>query len=211
MDGLWSCPACGSRSRHYNRARLAMVCDQCGRAVPDPQQDEQRRQYDRAMQSAREHLRVGNWEQCRSAVQPWLYRYPSEKLMYQLLLAACTKGYTDLLLLDRPTLSQARSCWEKLAVLHGINGVMRDYARRRIHACQQQQLNRSRRITLIAIALAVGMLVIGAAVGNGLLWIAGLLGAVALVRKVWQRYDPAGTARNLRRINAGQIENPFDI
>ena len=210
MDGLWSCPACGSRGRHYNRTRLAMVCDQCGRAVPDPQQDQQRQQYDRAMQTAREHLRVGNWEQCRSAVQPWLYRYPSEKLMYQLLLAAWTCGYGDLLLTDQSGVAQARNCWEKLTVLHGINGVMRDYARRRIHA-RQQQLKHRRRMILIAVLLAAGMLVVGSAVGNGLLWFLGLLGAVLLVRQVCQRYDPAGTARDLRRITAGQIENPFDI
>lgn len=210
MDGLWSCPACGSRGRHYNRARLAMVCDQCGRAVPDPQQDQQRQQYDRAMQTAREHLRVGNWEQCRSAVQPWLYRYPSEKLMYQLLLAAWTCGYTDLLLTDHSGVAQARNCWDKLTVLHGINGTMRQYERRRIHA-QKQQLIRRRRIVISALILAAGMLVIGGVIGNGLLWLAGLLGAVVLTHKVWQRYDPAGTLRDLQRINAGQIHNPFDI
>lgn len=210
MNGAWSCPVCGSRSRHYNRARLALVCDQCGRAVVDPEQELQRRQYDRAMQLAREHLRVGNWDQCRRTVQPWLDRYPAERLNYQLLLATATRGYTDLLLSDFQGAADARGYWEKLAALRGLNAAMTSYAARRIHA-RKQQLRRTRNVTVTAMLLAGGVVLAAGALGNGLLLMAAMLAAVVLLHKLWQSLKPVESIRALRRIEAGQFQNPFDI
>ena len=128
METRWHCPICGCTGRHYNESRMTIVCDQCGHSSDDETSAEERRSFDRAVAFAKEHLRVGNWTECKNLIQPFCYQNPNNAKLYLILLAAETKGYTDYIMEDNDSRRRARDYWDKLERLRSVNTVMRDYA-----------------------------------------------------------------------------------
>ena len=84
----WRCPYCGSRTKRYSPARRAILCEQCRHPVEDPEEDLRRRDYDRTLALAGDHLRVGNWDACRQVLQPLCDQNPADARLYGMLLAA---------------------------------------------------------------------------------------------------------------------------
>ena len=129
METRWHCPVCGCPGRHYNETRMTIVCDQCGHSADDETSAESRRSFDRAVAFAKEHLRVGNFTECKNLIKPFCYDNPNNAKLYLLLLAAETKGYSDYFMDDDNSRHAARDYWDKLERLRSVNTVMRDYAR----------------------------------------------------------------------------------
>ena len=133
MADLWTCPVCGGSGYHYSNSRNSLVCDTCGSQV---RFDEDRREdlsYQRNMGLARQHIQVGNWEEAKRLITPYCSSRPTDRQIYQLLLIACTKNYTDLLLDDPYKRKEAAGYWDKLQRLGYSDSNMRNYANNRIN------------------------------------------------------------------------------
>lgn len=210
MPSRWSCPSCGCTSSHYNSTRMAMVCDQCGRAVSDPQREAQRQQYDRTVKHATEHLRVGNWDESRAAILPLCSLYPSNAKLYLILLAALTHGYTDFLLNDPFRCREAAEYWSKLENLHSVNQTMRNYAVRR----KQEQLSQLIKTRNIAVAVLIALslsLMISAAAGVAWLSVCVLLTGGIILWHLLSQTRLIQVAKAIRSINTSTCTNPFIV
>ena len=122
------CIRCGCSSFHYNRTRLRMECDSCGRPVYDAQKEAQLEQYDRAYTQAMGHLCAGNWSQTISILKPFWEQYPTEKKLYLGVLRAATRDFTDLSMLTDSERTAASEAWDKLVRLQGVSREMIRYA-----------------------------------------------------------------------------------
>lgn len=132
MSNLWTCPQCGGHTNHFNRTVNGLVCDSCGMRVQSEAEREEDINFERSMVLARDHLRVGNWEEAKQLVMPFCESRPADKQLYLMLLVAVTKCFTDFLLNDYAKRKEAAGYWDKLERLGCVNSMMREYANQRI-------------------------------------------------------------------------------
>ena len=163
METRWHCPICGCPTRHYNQARMTIVCDQCGYSADDETSAEDRRSFDRAVAFAKEHLRAGNYTECKNLIQPFCYQNPNNAKLYLILLAAETKGYSDYIMEDNDSRHRARDYWDKLERLRSVNTVMREYARE-ANAKKKARINSKRSGLFFIIPLTLGAVFLSASV-----------------------------------------------
>ena len=137
MNANWRCSRCGCTGKHYNSNIAGYVCNQCGHPVDSYENEQVRANYDRAILNAKDHMRVGNWQECINIVEPVVNTRPADFRAYSVLLAALTSGYTDYLIQDIYKRNKAADCWDKLMALRKINAYMRDYQSKREQEIRQ--------------------------------------------------------------------------
>lgn len=137
MDSI--CSRCGCSHFHYNHSRMRMECDSCGAPLYDAQQEQQRMQYDRTYAQAMGHLAAGNWDRCLSFLTPLADSYPTEKRVHLAILQAATQNFQDLRMENPRRKAAARSAWDKLVHLQGVNHEMLQYGRRRKELLDRQK------------------------------------------------------------------------
>lgn len=206
----WTCPVCGSRSWHYDRASMQNKCDGCGRLVDDRQQNQQLMQYDRTVANARDHLRAGNWHQTVSLLQPLLRDRPAEVRLHQLILQAATREYRDFEMNDSALRTAASEAWNRLARLNGLTGEMLRYSQK-FYAKRMEKMTaiRNRFLTYVLIA-SVLILLMSANMGEygeGTVVIMGAVTFWALYKAV--KVHPSGAIRALSAPRPDWSDNPF--
>ena len=132
MSNVWSCPFCGANRNHFNTERNVLVCDTCGNEVQTEFEAGLQLKYEKDIALARQHLKVGNWNDAKRIISPYCVTRPADRLIYLLLLDAVTKQYTDYLLDNSPAKKEAAGYWDKLERLGCVNNVMIDYSNARI-------------------------------------------------------------------------------
>ncbi len=145
-----------------------MECDACGHPAHDPQEDQQRLQYDRTYTLAADHLRAGNWDQATGLLRPLLNQHPTDRRLYLAILRACTRDFRDLWIPDMEKRSTASEAWDKLARLDGITDSMIGYARRRYEAHRQELTRRRNALLAWIFGAAFCAILTGAFLGTGL-------------------------------------------
>ena len=205
----WRCPRCGNSSKHYSSMRLAEVCDLCGQPVEDQTLISQRQSYDRAMFLAQQHLRVGNWQECRSLLQPLCSQNPADHRLYLTMFEALTCGYSDYLTdwSDRSARSEAESCWDRLQRLNKVSSRMHTYAMERKRVCEQKLLHELHTGLVFALLMSLCLILMAFATTWWsvalLILAAGCCGYQTLLEgpfRVWRR---------LCKLRSGVIENPM--
>ena len=131
MSATWICSKCGGNSNHFSTSKSALVCDSCGTEIRTDTERQEELNYQRNMALAKNHLKVGNWEDAKRIVKPYENSRPADKRVYLYLLVATTKCFEDFLL-DNPSTSQEVDVyWDKLRRLGCINSAMVNYFDRR--------------------------------------------------------------------------------
>ena len=206
MEDNWVCPQCGGQSRHFSSHYEKYVCDACGYVLLTENDRRKQEQYTRSIIQAKKHLQVGNWDACSSIVRPMLNEYPTDTVLYLLLLASLTQGYDDYLLGDdirRRT--EAANDWDKLERLHSVNLIMQRYANSRA-AARRNMLNSRISISAALIAgIVIGFLVSGAMASGMAMTIVAVCGFFA-VKKIVNHIKPFAAIKELARCNSS---NPF--
>lgn len=131
MNHGWTCPQCGGNSYHFSSSRGCMVCDTCGTEMWSEAERNEDLNYQKNMALARQHLKVGNWNEAKRLVLPYANSRPTDKQVYLILLAAVTKCYDDFLIEDPNARTEAAQYWEKLERLGCVNSAMVRYSQRR--------------------------------------------------------------------------------
>ena len=206
----WTCPRCGSRNYHYDRARIQNRCSGCGHPVDDQQQMQQMMQYDRTLANAGEHLRAGNWNQAVSLIQPLVRDRPADVRLYQMILKAATREFRDYEMNDPSLRAAASDAWDKLVRLNGLTGEMLHYSRTRYekHMAKMEAI-RNKFLTYILIAAGL-FFYIGstmATCGEGMCLLLAACMIWALYRAV--KTHPSNALRALRASPPAWSANPF--
>ena len=129
MMSDWVCSQCGCRHNHYSSNRMCLICDGCGNSVRDPQLEQDRQQYDRTLQHARNHCVAGNWTKTISLLQPLMEQHPEDPRLYRLTLKAATKNYTDYEVTDKLMHDAAQNAWDKIKRISTLDQEMIYYNR----------------------------------------------------------------------------------
>lgn len=205
MEGNWICPRCGCRTQHFSASREQYICDACGFAVLSEIDKRKQEQYTRAIIQAKKHLQVGNWDSCSSIIRPMLNEYPTDSLLYLMLLASLTKGYDDYLFDgDANKRTEAAAVWDKLTRLNSVNQAMRRYADSRLVARQNRLNSRVTTAGILTAGIVVGLLVSGALSSGLMLLIVSVCGFFAVKRI--GKMKPFSALKELSRKND---PNPF--
>lgn len=205
----WRCPRCGNTTKHYSSARLAEVCDLCGHPVEDHALVSQRQSYDRTMALAQQHLRVGNWKECRTMLQPLSGQNPADSRLYTMMFEALTCSYTDYLngISDTSARKEAEGCWDRLERLNKITSRMRTYASERKRACEQRLLHDLHVGLVFAMLMAVCIIMIAFA---SVWWtVALLILAAGFLSFLTLLEGPIRTWMQLRELQSGAVSNPM--
>lgn len=131
MNNLWVCPHCGGNTNRFSASRGYIVCGTCGTEVLTETEQNADLDFQRNMALAKQHLSVGNWDDAKRIVKPYLASKPAEKQVYLYLLIATTKCFEDLLLDNSIASKEAADYWIKLENLGFVNSAMVNYAERR--------------------------------------------------------------------------------
>lgn len=159
------CSRCGSTTFHYNHSSLKIECAFCGTPLPDPQEERQLMQYDRAYAQAMAHLAAGNWGQTISLIKPLLTQYPTEKKLYVALLRAATQDFSDIDMANAANKAIASEAWDKLVRLNGVTAQMQRYSRQK-YETRRDRLNKQKGKVLTWIFLAAFLFVVIGAFGG---------------------------------------------
>lgn len=127
MSTAWVCPRCGCNSNHFSSSRCSLVCDSCGTEVKTEVERQEELDFQRKMALAKNHLRVGNWDEAKRIVKPYEHSRPADKQVYLYLLVATTKCFEDYLIEDTAARQEAEIYWDKLTRLGCVNSAMKDY------------------------------------------------------------------------------------
>ena len=207
MDQI--CSRCGSRGFHYNRVTMRLECDACGHPLRDQNETERLMQFDRTLLSASRHLQAGNWDQTINLIRPLLNDYPTETKLYEMMLQAATKDFTDISMQNNSMRNTASNAWDKLVRLGAVTPVMKRYssARFKLH---REELIRIRNKILLFIFLAAFLLFnAGSTRGTApFLSILLLAGAGWSIYKATQLH-PISVIRPLTKSAPDPKDNPF--
>ena len=154
MSDRWMCPICGSTTKRLNKERMVLVCEGCGRDVRSEEETKAELDYLKNMSLARDNLSVGNWDEVKRLVKPYVKSKPADKQLYLMLLSAETKGYTDMRMADWSSLENAGEYWNKLERSKCVNQLMKEYAWRRRKEYSRMK-ERQFAITMILIIIVV--------------------------------------------------------
>lgn len=128
MSTAWVCPRCGCNSNHFSSSKCSLVCDSCGTEVKTEVERQEELNFQRNMALARNHLKVGNWNEAKQIVKQYEHSRPADKQVYLYLLVATTKCFEDYLIDDSAACQEAEEYWDKLTRLGCVNSAMRNYA-----------------------------------------------------------------------------------
>ena len=128
MSTAWVCPRCGCNSNHFSSSKCSLVCDSCGTEVKTEVERQEELNFQRNMALARNHLKVGNWNEAKQIVKQYKQSRPADKQVYLYLLVATTKCFEDYLIDDSAACQEAEEYWDKLTRLGCVNSAMRNYA-----------------------------------------------------------------------------------
>lgn len=131
MSVTWICPRCGCNSNHFSSSKCSLVCDSCGTEVKTEAERQEELNYQRNMALAKNHLKVGNWEEAKKIVRPYEHSRPADIQVYLFLLVATTKCFEDYLINDPVASKEAEMYWDKLSRLGCVNAAMVNYSERR--------------------------------------------------------------------------------
>jgi ribosomal protein L37E/tetrahydromethanopterin S-methyltransferase subunit F len=205
VESNWICPRCGCRTQHFSVSREKYICDACGFTVQSENDRRKQEQYTRAIVQAKKHLQVGNWDSCSSIIMPMLNEYPTDSLLYLMLLASLTKGYDDYLLDDDVNRRvEASAVWDKLERLNSVNMAMRRYANSRLVARHDMLNTRVSTAGILAAGIIVGFLVSGALSSGLLLMVVSVCGFFAV-----KRISKMKPFSALRELSQKHDSNPF--
>lgn len=206
----WMCPYCGSRTYHYDRARIQNRCNGCGRPVDDRQQMEQQLQYDRTLANARNHLSAGNWAQAISLLNPLLNQRPTDYRLYSAILSAATMNYADYETKDTGMRDWGYYAWDKLERFNRLDDRMRRYGEKR-YDLYVSKLTATRNRIHLYLALAVtalwGWVAVMSDRSEGMVF-AVFWGLVWCVVKVCKSH-PFRISKALREAKNNPSRNPF--
>ena len=124
------CPQCGCTSFHYNPRRMKIVCNMCGHAIDDEQEQQRRQAYDRNFYEATQNIRVGNYGTALSTLNSLKNQYVADPRIYQAIQQAASEDYhleADDLSADK--MSVLADSWEKLTRLNALTGQIRQIGR----------------------------------------------------------------------------------
>lgn len=155
MDNSWICEECGGKSSHFNSSRGCLVCDICGAEVRSKDELNANIVFQKDMALARQHLKVGNWDEAKRIVKPYENSRPAEKQVYLYLLVATTKCFEDFLLDDPVADSEAAKYYDKLKRLGCVNSAMINYAKRRSERIKTIKNDLSRKRLIIIVINAI--------------------------------------------------------
>lgn len=187
---------------------MRFACDQCGKPIDDPLQDQQRQSFDRSIHLAQDHLRVGNWAESAAILRPLAQQRPADPRPYKMLLSALTHNYTNFLLGSSPTRAEAEICWTKLQNLRNLNSTMLEYAMRRKGA-YIGQLNKKRTVSILALFAAAASLMMASIVSEYMVTMLALTVTILVLWRVLGHQKPWKVVAELRRLSAARGENPF--
>ncbi len=128
MSTIWVCPRCGCNSNHFSSSKCSLVCDSCGTEVKTEVERQEELNFQRNMALAKNHLKVGNWDEAKQIVKQYERSRPADKQVYLYLLVATTKCFEDYLIEDSVACQEAEVYWDKLTRLGCVNSAMRNYA-----------------------------------------------------------------------------------
>ncbi len=204
------CRRCGSSSFRYNRSSMRMECEICGAPAADPQQDQQRMQFDRTYAQAINHLAAGNWSKTIALVSPLMGQYPKEKKLYLAAFRAATQDFCDIDMENAANRATASDAWDKLVRLHGITGEMIRYGRLREEK-HRQELGRKRTIILVWIFAAAACAILGGLMFDAACYFTALLCTVGLAGCLSEVYirHPVRVVRQLIATAPDEHSNPF--
>lgn len=206
MENNWVCPRCGCRTQHFSVSREQYVCDACGFSIQSESNRRRQEQYTRSITQAKKHLQVGNWDSCAAIVRPMLNEYPTDPLLYLLLLAALTKGYDDYLLEgDASRRMEAANIWDKLERLHSVNPTMQRYAESRTKVRHDMLSSRVSTAAVLVAGIIVGFLISGA-LSSGLALIIVSVCSFFAIRSMTKQIKPLAAIKELKRSDDA---NPF--
>ena len=131
MSATWICTVCGCNENRIHKTKGCLVCSSCGTEVRTEAERQEELNYQRNMVLAKNHLRVGNWDEAKRIVKPYANSRPSDKQVYLYLLVATTKCFEDYLIDNSAANQEAEMYWDKLRRLGCVNSAMINYAERR--------------------------------------------------------------------------------
>ncbi len=159
MSNDWTCPFCGANRNHFNMERNVLVCDTCGNEVQTEFEAGLQLKYEKDIALARQHLKVGNWNDVKRIISPYCVTRPADRMIYLILLDAVTKQYTDYILDNSLLKKEAAGYWDKLERLGCINNVMVDYANARIdHMERTRSVNTQTMMLCIVLSSIVSLI-----------------------------------------------------
>lgn len=131
MSDSWICLRCGCSSNHFSSSKGSLVCDSCGTEIRTEAERQEELNYQRNMALAKNHLKVGNWDEAKRIVKPYEHSRPADKQVYLYLLVATTKCFEDYLINNPVASEEAEIYWDKLSRLGCVNSEMVNYSERR--------------------------------------------------------------------------------
>lgn len=162
MNNTWICPQCGGNSYHFSSSRCCLICDTCGTKVQSEAERSAELNFQKNIALARQHLRVGNWDEAKKLAKEYENSRPTEKQIYLILLAAVTKCYEDLLINDSEARSEALTYWKKLERLGCVNSAMISYSQRRAAKIKALETEMEvKRLSVIAFNLILTLITFG--------------------------------------------------
>lgn len=134
------CPQCGCTSFHYNPRHMKIVCNMCGYAIDNEQEQQRRQAYDHRFYEAAQNMRVGNYDTALSMLNALKSQYVAEPRIYQTIQQAASEDFhlgADDLSADK--MSVMADSWDKLMRLNGMTGQIRRYGYK-VHAARIEKL-----------------------------------------------------------------------
>lgn len=203
------CPQCGCTSFHYNPRRMKIVCNMCGHAIDDEQEQQRRQAYDRNFYEATQNIRVGNYGTALSTLNSLKNQYVADPRTYQAIQQAASEDYhleADDLSADK--MSVLADSWEKLTRLNALTGQIRRYGYK-IHARRIEKLQKKRKISVFMMAASilyfVGIFYMGIQKHPGLAFLSFLLFCYASVK--CYNMQPQKTKEDLEKLKNSR--NPY--
>lgn len=167
---------------------------------------QKREHYARAVIQAKKNLKVGNWDACSSIIKPLVNEYPTDSLLYLILLASLTRGYEDYLLdRDDNRRTEAAVTWDKLERLNSVNQIMQRYAESRKRARHTMLSSRVSNAAFMIAGAIIGFL-ISMSLSSALAFVIVFVCAVLAARRIIKRDKPFSALKELYR---HADSNPF--
>lgn len=208
MNDRRMCSRCGCSSFHYSSREVRIICDQCGHPFYDPILDHQQQTYDRNLKLAREHLRVGNWDDSKNLVKPLCHHNPSDPQLYLILLASITQGYNNYLCDNIQEQKEAAVYWDKLVSLRSVNSVMRAYAQKRKAETIAKLMNKRDVIYALLFGIAV-TLIFSAILTSIFSRILSFSISCFILWRLISFHNPLKVIQELKRQRSSPNDNPF--
>lgn len=204
------CPQCGCTSFHYNPRHMKIVCNMCGYAIDNEQEQQRHQAYDHRFYEAAQNMRVGNYDTALSMLNALKSQYVAEARIYQTIQQAASEDFhlgADDLSADK--MSVMADSWDKLMRLNGMTGQIRRYGYK-VHAARIEKLQKKRKICCLFLAICfvyfIGIFVLGGGMGRpGMAFLSFIGFCYAAVKTYYM--NPKQTKKELERLKSSK--NPY--